>query len=473
MNTVRLYKNPYPYPYYGDISNYKTVLASPRHQDLRSGYIDMQLTMDEIFAFNYLSFTRDGRTIYAWVENIEELSGNKLYRVHYATDAFRTYRNDLVLGTQYIVRSPNPTLLEDELLSSTDEHNNYNIKRYNIGNPSTRYCVVQTRPPSLSNSASNTPGQPTPYSFYFAEYSVRNWRDSGPIFDLLNRVMTGAKPSNIVSLYTIPYVDTSQLTKRELVVKQGEDLFEIPGWYWMNDSNIYSSAFTNVVHLDIPDDLTLTKHSINLLFPEAGVMKIPSDLLYKEGLCVRRDIDVFTGACNYMLALDDGLTPTNISVRGGALSDIPILSDPFDTYISQNQNTLKAALIGDVANLTFGAVSGNMASVAMSGKSLYNMYTSLADAQNAIPSNPPAFMGSALVGTFNNYFYQIEVTKPYDNEQEVRERYGYPQHRIGKLTIPKKGFIQTQNCSVSSNGSVPLWAINEINQLFNAGILFK
>ena len=32
---------------------------------------------------------------------------------------------------------------------------------------------------------------------------------------------------------------------------------------------------------------------------------------------------------------------------------------------------------------------------------------------------PPAFMGSALVGTFNNYFYQIEVTKPYDNEQEV------------------------------------------------------
>ena len=62
---------------------------------------------------------------------------------------------------------------------------------------------------------------------------------------------------------------------------------------------------------------------------------------------------------------------------------------------------------------------------------------------------------------------------PYDNEIEVRERYGYPYNRISALSIPASGFIQTQNCNVSSNGSVPLWAINEVNQLFNGGIHFR
>ena len=54
MNEVRLYKNPYPYPQYGGISLYKTIQATPRNQNLKSGYIDVQLTMDEIMNFNYI-----------------------------------------------------------------------------------------------------------------------------------------------------------------------------------------------------------------------------------------------------------------------------------------------------------------------------------------------------------------------------------------------------------------------------------
>ena len=173
-----------------------------------------------------------------------------------------------------------------------------------------------------------------------------------------------------------------------------------------------------------------------------------------------------------MLCLDT-MTPTHLSVRGSTLSTIPILSNPYDTYLSQNQNTLAVGLLGDVANLTVGAFSGNVPVAGAGAMGLVNKYSSLADAQAIIPSNPPAFLGSALVSTFNQRFWAQIISKPYDNEPEVRARYGYPHHRIGNLTIPSSGFIQTNNCSVSSNGSVPMWAINEINQLFNAGILFK
>ncbi len=430
--------------------------------------------MNEIFAFNYISFTRDGRQIYAWVENIEELSGNRLYRVHYSTDPLRTYRGDIVLGTQYIARSPNPTLLEDELLSSTQEHNDYMRIAYNIGNPNYRYCVVQTRV-YTGESNSNTPGQPSPYRFYFCRYSVNDWLNSQPINSLISRLSSSSKAENIVTIYSIPYVDTSQLIDTHLTViyTGGNASDPISGWKMLGRaSGGTSHLLTNFTDIGFQPELTKTRHSVQLIFPDAGIMNIPDEFLYSEGLCIRQDVDLFSGACNYILCLDR-LTPTHLSVRGSSLSSIPILSDPFETYISQNQNTLAVGLLGDVASFTAGLYAGDMKTTGTAGMSLLNTFSSLGDARNAIPSNPPAFLGSALVSGFNNRFWAQMIAKPFDNELEVRERYGYPQHRIGELTIPNKGYIQTQNCSISSNGNVPLWAINEINQLFNAGILFK
>ncbi len=474
MNTIKLYKNPNPYPFYGTISEYKSVQASPRNQNVRTGYVDLQLSMGEIFNFNYLSFTRDGRTVYAWVENIEDIGGNKLWRVHYATDAFRTYKSELVLGTQFIARSPVPTLLEDNLLSSAEELNEYEMIPYSIGNTTRRFMVAQLRI-SLTNWASNTPGQPSPYTFLFAPFTVKNWVDSTPVINLLRRLSTEAK-SNVVSLYSIPDISTSGMTVLDdssAPLKVGTDNYDMAGWYYMREQNLYSGNFINNVALDIPAGLTKTRHSVFIVIPEAGTLRIPTDLLYKDGLCLRRDIDPFSGVANYMIAYDNGLQPTNISIRGGAMADIPVLSDPYDTYISQNQNTLKASLLGDTATLATGIVMGEPMAMMKGIGGMFHQAVGLADAANVIPSNPPAFFGNAVLPTFNGRFYLLIVKKPYDNENYVHTRYGYPMNRIGPLTIPASGFIQTNNCSVSSTGGVPLWAINEINQLFNAGILFK
>lgn len=474
MVEVRLYKNPDPYPYYSNnLSLYKTISATPRNVDLRTGFIDVQLNPDNMFAFNYLSFKANSKTMYAWVENVEHLSGNKLYRIHYATDPFRTYRGDLVLGKQYIVRSPLETLQEDPLLSSADHINEYERIETSFANQNLRYCVVQQRPAELEDG-SNTPGQPSPYKFYFVPYDVNNWMATTPIRELVKELTAGARSSNIVTIYSIPHVNLGQLIPSQLFVsfdRQNGTL--IDGWYVLPYNASPANLTRTIANLNIPPDLTKTRHSVSIIIPEAGIMRIPDEFLYEDGLCIQLESDIFSGASNYMLCLDNGATPTHISIRGGSLSTIPILSDPYDTYISQNQNALAVGMLGDVASLGAGIATMNPVAMGAAGMSLVNTFTGLADAQNAIPSNPPAFLGSALVSRFNKKLWVSIMKKPYDNETEVRERYGYPLHRIGDLSIPQQGFIQTQNCSVSSNGNVPLWAINEINQLFNAGILFK
>ena len=476
MNTVTLYKNPNPYPFYGSISTYKTVSATPRNQDIKAGYIDMSLTMDEVFSFNYLSFKRNNKTVYGWVENVEELGGNTRWRVYYTTDPFRTYRGDLVLGTQYIVRGTTPTKLEDNLLSSTQEHNDYSVSKYQMSNPALRYAVVQRRRGGGGENMSNTVAQPTPYQFYFVPYNVNNWVGCEPLRALID-IVSGqtAATSNIVTIYSVPFIDTTGLVPTTLSVKVGSQVIDPPiaGWYHLNDLSGHSHRFNTLTDINFPSDLTLTSHSVKLVFPEAGIMNIPDEFLKQPLVKLRQDIDIFSGACNYMLTSGNGDFPSALSVRGGSLSTIPILSSPYETYISQNQNTMAVGLLGDVANLGVGLATSDPIPAMAGGMGLVNTFSSLEDAKSSIPSNPPAYLGSALVGKFNQKFYLIVTKKPYDNASEVNARYGYPTHKLKALSIPSSGFVQTSNCSVSSNGNVPLWAISEINQLFNAGILFK
>lgn len=475
MNTITLYKNPHPYPYYGGITLYKTVVATPRHQNIRSGYIDMSLTTDEVFSFNYLSFKRAGKTVFAWVEGVDEIGGNRRWRVNYSTDSFRTYRNDLDLGTQYVERSPVQTLLEDPLLSSTKEHLDYMTIPYTLSNPTKRYAVVQTRArgSAAGELRSNTPGQPSVNNFYFCEYPVNNWVSSQPLKKLIEYLPTVGE-TDVITIYSIPYVDLSQLTQTSLIVTpKGESGKEIPGWHFMSQHGPYHSAFINTVEIGFPPEITKTPHNVKLVFPEAGIMSVPDEFLYKENLVLKQSVDLYSGASNYMICLDGGITPTQCTVRGGSLSSIPVLSNPYDTYLSQNQNTLAVSLLTDVATVGIGAYTGEPTSMVMGARGLLNTYTSQQDKKIQTPSNPPAFLGSALVSQYNQQFYCVITNVAFDNETEVRARYGYPQHRLQKLVLPSKGFIQTQNCSVSSNGSVPLWAINEINQLLNGGILFK
>jgi hypothetical protein len=167
------------------------------------------------------------------------------------------------------------------------------------------------------------------------------------------------------------------------------------------------------------------------------------------------------------------------SVRGSSISSIPIISDPMETYISQNQNALATALIGDVASIVKGGVTayatGGLgsaigASMASSGLSnIINRYASIQDMESKV-SNPPAYLGTALASSFNQMFWTVVTKQPVDNAEIVWAMYGYPLNKLAPLIFPQQGYVKTQGCSVASDGTVPQWAIDEINNMFNNGI---
>lgn len=478
MNELKLYKNPKPYPFYSaTLTLYKTLSVTPRNQDLKTGYIDLQLTNDESLLFNYLSFQAGDRIIYAWVTNIEERGGNFNKRVSYNVDALRTYKNNLVLGTQFVLRSPTATSLKDPFLGSTQAYNDISVRTVSIGNTAKRYAVVQVRGDG-SEIMSNTPGQPTPYQFYFCEYSVNNWNSTSAIYQLLNKLTDKSKTTNIVTIYSIPYVDMASLYTADLPVKVlGSATQFISGWKLLHSTTSPYRIFRTVTpinfHSWFTDPLTLSDHNISIIIPEAGILNVPDEIAFYTNPALVREIDVFSGACNYMLTLDNGMFPTHVSCRGGSFATIPILSDPYDTYVSQNQNSMTVGLLGDVANLTAGVITKNPALLGMGSMSMVNKMVNQLDAQNVIPSNPPSYLGSSLVSEYNNQVFVVTVRKPYDNASAVHSRYGYPCNKLQTLTLPSAGFIQTDSCSVSSDGSVPLWAIQEVNNLLNTGILFS
>jgi hypothetical protein len=171
------------------------------------------------------------------------------------------------------------------------------------------------------------------------------------------------------------------------------------------------------------------------------------------------------------------------SVRGSSISSIPIISDPMDTYLSQNQNGLATSLIGDVASIAMGAgliagtggigaAVGGAGSITAGVHGLMNTAASIGDAGNHY-SNPPAFLGTALAANFNQRFWVVTKKLKVTNESKVREQFGYPYNMVDTLSFPQSGYIQTESCNVESDGSVPRWALEEINTLFNNGILVK
>ena len=155
-------------------------------------------------------------------------------------------------------------------------------------------------------------------------------------------------------------------------------------------------------------------------------------------------------------------------------------SDPLDTYLSQNQNALTTSLIGDVASIAGGVAtavgSGGLgaglgAGMASSGvANIVGRMANQADIANQY-SNPPAFLGTAMATNFNGKFWVLVTRKAIDNAELVHTNYGYPYNKIGVLVFPNAGYIQTEGCAVNStDGSVPNWAISEINNNFNSGI---
>lgn len=498
MNEVKLYRNTGPYPYYNDtITTIKTVTATPLNQNLRSGYVDLQLTLSEADNVNYLSYARDGRIFYAWITDIEKLGALLNYRVHFEVDAYRTYKSDIVLGGQWVERATNiEAYARDPFYSALDPGQDYVTLDYAFPDAAYRTLIVLVR--DVDSSAVGSPLQPSPYTIYMKRYPVSDWTSVSVIVSLLNKLRDSAEVSNIAAIYSVPgqtYLSTDQeIHTIKLKKTTQEKLFN---GLW--DSTESLSGFAKFFGTDVPflkksvqigfkpdDSYKRVYNNTRLLIPDAGVLEIPDYLIFEEYKRVTRYIDIYSGATNYMLEYStDGVNwkPLDNMIRGGAVGNIPVLSSPADSYISQNQNSLITQVLGDTAVLA-GAGASLLATgggslpvagpiAASAAGSLLNTAGNIGDADRKPPSNPPAVLGAALEPHYPGQFWLIWSSQKFDNTVALREKMGVAVNAFVPVTIPSSGFIKTRGCAVKCTAAVPLWAVQEINSLFDNGIFFN
>src|SRR5699024_813393 len=132
---------------------------------------------------NYLSIRRDGKTFYAWIDDVTYFN-DRIYEVPYSVDAWRTVRNKVSLGVQFLDRYPLETDAADELLGSTKT---YPItKSTTFSHSNDRVLIVQTRiVDGARKGMSSTPVQPSPYAFWAVQYDPVNWQRNNAITGLL------------------------------------------------------------------------------------------------------------------------------------------------------------------------------------------------------------------------------------------------------------------------------------------------
>lgn len=478
LASLQLYKNPYSYPNYGDITAVgSAVPCTPKGTGFKTGNISVASRISNFNDCNYLALTRNGKTTYAWIEDVAVETDNS-FTVAYRVDPWRTYRGSIDLGVQFIERSNQITYKRDTMLGATQAYPDIIETFHTIGNSRNRTLVVQATV-YAGEQFSNTPVQPTPHRFHFLEYNIDNWAGNTALNNFIRAITGGAQPENIVTMYSIPQVDISHLPTTSLIVQPGN--VEIPGFKMLNELTTMEGKLFSTTDIDIGtdiDELLRVDHSVQLVVPDAGIINIPDSMLKDGNLKLRQDVDIFSGASNYMVTSSSKYYTQ--SIRGSSISSIPIISDPMDTYLSQNQNALTTSLIGDVASIGAGiAIAGATGGVgAVVGSSavisgingIVSRQASIADMAGPASSNPPAFLGTALASTFNQSFWVVVTKNPVDNASIVNSNYGYPLNKVASLQFPASGYIKTQGCNVSSDGTVPRWAIEEINQMFNNGV---
>jgi hypothetical protein len=502
MATLQFYKNKYRYPKFSaTLASYGSPMdCTPVGVNLHGGTLRVKGTLDDFMSCNYLSISRGGNTLYAWIDDVK-FRTEESFDVVYTVDAWRTYQGKINLGYQFVKRSPDGTNQKDNLLGSVQAYPDVSSQNYVIDSALNRVVVVQVRADDGATLFSNTSVQPTPYQFYLIDYPVNNWQDCQPLADLISTLKGSAQTKNIVTMYSIPWIDLSGIPSNPLIVTYSDNTTAtVNGFKCVGPDTDMSGLLCHEtpITMNNVDELLRVGHTVQVVIPEAGIISVPDELLVNPNLKLRQDIDLFSGACNYMLTTGDN-TFYNQSVRGSSVSSIPILSNPEDTYISQNQNALTTALIGDVANIALGlgmmgtgplagAMGAGMmghgamdmgmkawgASVVFEGGSgiLDNM-AKREDGGN-IYSNPPAFLGTALAANFNGMFWVVVTQQHVTNADLVHAQYGYPYNMLTTLQFPSSGYIETEKCNVESiDGSVPRWALQEINTLFDNGILVK
>jgi hypothetical protein len=443
MASLQLYKNQYRYPKYSAVltSYGSTMDCTPVGMGLKSGRLRVQGDMVDFMSCNYLSLTRTGKTIYAWIDDVNVIN-DSVFEIQYSVDSWRTFKDKIDLGVQFIKRSPEVTYLKDVLLGSPQPYMDISSESYVIGSTTQRTAVVQVRADS-GEAISNTPVQPTPYQFFLTNFNVNSWQDNQALSQLLHQLGNNATTDNLVTIYSVPYIDISGLGEQTLVLHiENSAAISIDGFKMIGSSNDMSGLLyheTDIVINDI-NSLFQSGHALQIVIPEAGILPITDEILGKGNIKLRQDIDLFSGACNYMLTTgsyaDGNYNIYGNSVRGSSVASIPILSNPEDTYISQNQNALTTSLIGDVANIGMGVAIGGMSpdpgmkawglSSVVSGVLGIAQSKAQAGEAGGLNVNPPAFLGTALASNFNGTFWVVKTVQHVTNEDVVHTEFWLP-----------------------------------------------
>lgn len=483
MYTLQFFHNPYTYPDYGTVTAVGDAFEITGVDiDDNAGMIKTdKLTFAQRFSVNYLKLVRDDVTLWGFITSIERLTGDKGVMISFKIDPFRSFRNAVTFGTQYVVRQPGATFDFDPFLrGASGEQANLSTTELAFADSGSRMLVVQIMKPDEDVLVSSTPVQPSPYVFFFKQYSITNTTGTSDINALMDVIINSARPSNLVSIYTVPVFDYSGMSTGTmglpLIIDGVETLvgtswLRLSGGSWSGVVRKYSPSFTFT-----DKSILRTPHSVSVIVPEAGILQVPDELLFKTNLRVRQDIDIFSGASNYMLVYD-GVEITPNSVRGGGLANIPIAYDIQQQLLAANRTALTTGMLGDLASIGIGLtgaiatggigaiVGGGMVSSGAFG--LINKIGGLGDSINQ-QTNPPGYLGSALIQNFNQKVYLVVARGRQDNADIVHARYGYPCNQIQAVTIPSSGYIQTQDCNVI--GNIPTWARKEINQILDSGL---
>lgn len=494
MINVKLFKNKYNYPKFSrSLTQVGEVLqCTPLNINSTNGEILTQ-NFSELHNANYISLEIDNVLLYAWIDSIEHYSGEKRYKIKYTVDGFRSYIDKVDLGVQYIKRSPTPSNELDPMLrghSSSSTDLNITVKDFENRGLRTLVVVASLTSNQPSQTYLKTPIQPTPYILYFCDYPVNNWTSVSAIVNLITKLNSSQKPINITTIYSTPYIADSNRVPSPLRLEfesGGEDVL-IEGFH------LYTQVPKLYTHIKIDppsDSLRQTPHSRQIVIGESGIMSVGEELLYRNDLYLRRDIDIYSGATNFSLMLynenENIWKMTPYSLRGSAMQSIPIAYSPEQQLLAMSQTNRNTALFGDVANLVVGGaqiVGGILGAGATGGLSLAMAGSGLMQAGSTIVDmtsreeilrdslnahqNPSAFLGSALGATMYDRVFIITKSKKKDNSELVRSLYGYPQNKLMNLSLPSRGFIQTQECNVS--GNIPKYGLEEINSRFNQGI---
>lgn len=450
----------------------------------QTGTIKLAATYDDVASYNYMSYTVAGKTVYGWITGWSKFNSTQ-YALDYSVDSFRTWRDNITPGVQYIQRDTEVNYLPDKMLQIDRPAMVQTTSTYNYDNPDTRYMVVQI----AGSGYGLRPLQPSPYDLYILPYTVQTGAEASAFMQAL--AAAPGRPRNLAGIYSVPYVDTSQLVGAGAILL---DIFQPEGqvgeYTIPDDAGLYrmpaglSQAAARslfVRNIDIPklwtDEIFRAEHVVQIVIPEAGIIKIPDELLHEPdgALGLSQSCDPYSGAVNYMLTYNG--KPTNQSVRGTSLSAIPSLSDEASAYYNVNHGAINAEMMSNAATVVTQAgaglaMAGPVGAIAGAVGGLMSFDESAARhevAAGQYQHTAPAMSGSALMMLQSNRVHVV-ITRPYLKEPErVWARYGYPQDRVKLLDLNQR-YVQTRGCNVLTDGTVPAWAIDEINKILDNGL---